>query len=95
MVVVVVMMNGDGDGDDCARQLEIEVNAMRRLRHAHIVRYLGTACCGPDNYILMELVIWYLEVELGPSTASTSMLFYVCAYVLPFLGLYWALVAVL
>jgi len=45
-------------------------------------------------YILMELVIWYLEVELGPSTASTSMLFYVCAYVLPFLGLYWALVAV-
>ena len=50
------MMNGDGDGDDCGRQLEIEVNAMRRLRHAHIVRYLGTACCGPDNYILMELV---------------------------------------
>jgi len=44
------------DKEEHARQLEQEVGAMRRLRHKHIVRYLGTATCGADNYILMELV---------------------------------------
>lgn len=29
---------------------------MRRLKHANVVRYMGTATCGSGQYILMELL---------------------------------------
>lgn len=41
---------------DEARRVEWEVQAMRRLKHEHIVSFLGRAACGLDSYILMELL---------------------------------------
>ena len=44
--------------EESARRLEQEIGVMQRLRHEHIVRYLGTARSQhAETYILMEYVV--------------------------------------
>jgi serine/threonine protein kinase len=45
-------------GEEAVAALREEIDLMRRLRHEHVVRYLGTAtnsARGDEQYILMEL----------------------------------------
>ena len=42
--------------EESAARLEEEIAVMRKLRHAHIVRYCGVARHAHETYILMEYV---------------------------------------